>query len=83
MVIMNEYDVLGGLHNIIDEDIDNRIHRWIDAHNVNFYLLYPLAAIELGALKGAPESMDNLFKRCIATFIFSKVKEKNKENNKN
>lgn len=76
---MNEYDVLGGLHNIIDEDIDNRIHRWIDAHNVNFYLLYPLAAIELGAIKGAPESMDNLFKRCIATFIFSKVKEKNKE----
>lgn len=76
---MNEYELLGGLHNIINNDIDEKIKKWLDAHNVNYYLLYPLAAIELGVIKEAPETMDNLFRRCIATYIFSKVKEHGKE----
>ena len=76
---MNECELLGGLHNIIEKDTDEKIHKWLDSHNVNYYLLYPLAAIELGAIKEAPESMDNLFRRCIATFVFSKAKEYGKE----
>lgn len=76
---MNEYELLGGLHNIIDSDIDERMRKWINLHNVNYYLLYPLAAIELGAIKEAPENIENLFKRCIAAYIFSKVKEYGKE----
>lgn len=76
---MNEYELLGGLHNIIDSDIDEKMRKWINLHNVNYYLLYPLAAIELGAIKEAPENIENLFKRCIAAYIFSKVKEYGKE----
>lgn len=76
---MNEYELLGRLHNIIDNDTDEKMQKWLEAHNVNYYLLYPLAAIELGAIKEAPETMDNLFRRCIGTFIFSKVKEYGKE----
>ena len=76
---MNEYELLGGLHNIIDNDTDEKMQKWLGAHNVNYYLLYPLAAIELGAIKEAPETMDNLFRRCIATFIFSRAKQCGKE----
>lgn len=76
---MNEYELLGGLHNIIDNDIDEKIQKWLDMHNVNYYLLYPLAAVELGAMKEAPENINNLFRRCIATYIFSKAKEQGKE----
>lgn len=76
---MNEYELLGGLHNIIDSDIDEKMRKWINLHNVNYYLPYPLAAIELGAIKEAPENIENLFKRCIAAYIFSKVKEYGKE----
>ena len=76
---MNEYELLGGLHNIIDNNTDEKVKKWLDAHNVNNYLLYPLAAIELGAIKEAPETMDNLFRRCIATFIFSRAKQSGKE----
>lgn len=72
---MNEYELLGGLHNIIDKNTDEKMQKWLEAHNVNYYLLYPLAAIELGVIKEAPENIDNLFRRCIGTFIFSKVKE--------
>ena len=64
---------------IIDSDIDERMRKWINFHNVNYYLLYPLAAIELGAIKEAPENIENLFKRCIAAYIFSKVKEYGEE----
>lgn len=76
---MNEYELLGELHNIIDRDTDTKMRKWLDSHNVNYYLLYPLVAIELGAIKAAPEINDNLFRRCIATFIFSKAKEYGKE----
>lgn len=72
---MNEYELLGGLHDIIDRDTDTKIRKWLEAHNVNYYLLYPLAAVELGAITEAPETTNNLFRRCIATYIFSKAKE--------
>ena len=76
---MSEYELLGGLHNIIDKDTNAKIQKWLDSHNCNYYLLYPLAAVELGAIKEAPETIDNLFRRCIAAYIFSKAKEYGKE----
>lgn len=76
---MNEFELLGGLHDIIDRDTDAKIQKWLDSHNANYYLLYPLAAVELGAIKEAPETTDNLFRRCIAAYIFSKAKEYGKE----
>lgn len=76
---MNEFELLGGLHDIIDRDTDEKIRKWLDSHNANYYLLYPLAAVELGAIKEAPETTDNLFRRCIAAYIFSKAKEYGKE----
>ena len=47
---MNEYELLGGLHEVIDMDVDRRVNEWLDKHNVNYWLLYPLAMIELGAM---------------------------------
>ena len=76
---MNEFELLGGLHDIIDRDTDAKIQKWLDSHNANYYLLYPLAAVELGAIKEAPETTDNLFRRSIAAYIFSKAKEYGKE----
>lgn len=35
---MNEYELLGGLHDIIDRDTDTKIRKWLEAHNVNYYL---------------------------------------------
>ena len=37
-----------------------KMKEWLDSHNVNNYLLYPLAAVELGAIKEAPENNENL-----------------------
>ncbi|WP_295093395.1 hypothetical protein [Ruminococcus sp.] len=76
---MNEYELLGELHNIIDKNTDEKMKKWLDTHNVNYYLLYPLVSIELGALKEPPENLNNLFKRCISTFIFSRAKQCGKE----
>ena len=45
---MNEYELLGKLYNIIEENINEKIYKWLDDYNVNYYLLYPLAAVELG-----------------------------------
>ena len=70
---MNEFELLGGLHEIIDTDVNENIKKWIDAHNTNFCLLYPLAMVELGAMKERPETNDNLFRRCITAFIYSKA----------
>ena len=70
---MNEYELLGELHELIDNDVDNRINEWIDKHNVNYCLLYPLAAVELGAMNGEPETTDNLFRRCVASFVYAKT----------
>lgn len=58
---MNEYEILGGLHKIIDDDTNLKMKEWLDSHNVNNYLLYPLAAVELGAIKEAPENNENLW----------------------
>ena len=38
---MNEYEILGGLHKIIDDDTNLKMKEWLDSHNVNNYLLYP------------------------------------------
>ena len=76
---MDEYEVLGGLHQIIDKDIDIRMKAWLDSHNVNFYLLYPLAAIEVEAILQRPETQDSQFKRCIASFVYSKAIENRKD----
>lgn len=70
---MNEYEVLGNLHEIIDKDVDNKISEWIDTHNTNYCLLYPLAMIEMGAMNEPPETNDNLFRRCVTAFVYSKA----------
>ena len=45
---------------------------------MNYFLLYPLAAVELGAIKEAPENNENLLRRCVAAFVYSKAKENEK-----
>ena len=52
---MDEIALLGGLHEVIDKEIDKQIKEWIDKHNVNYYLLYPLAMIEIGTMEKRPE----------------------------
>lgn len=76
---MDEIALLGGLHEVIDKEIDKQIKEWIDKHNVNYYLLYPLAMIEIGAMEKRPEHIDNLFKRCIAAYIYEKINLNKKE----
>ncbi|PHU34341.1 hypothetical protein [Pseudobutyrivibrio ruminis] len=76
---MNEFELLGELHNIIDKNTDEKMKRWLDTHNVNYYLLYPLVSIELGTIKEPPENISNLLKRCISTFIYSRAKQSGKE----
>ena len=75
---MNEYEILGGLHKIIDDDTNLKMKEWLDSHNVNNFLLYPLAAVELGAIKEAPENNENLLRRCVAAFVYAKAKENEK-----
>lgn len=76
---MNEIDLLGGLHEIIDQKIEKTIKEWLDNNNFNDFLLYPLAMIELGAMNEAVESTNNLFKRCVTSYIYSKVISNRKE----
>lgn len=76
---MNEYDILGGLHKIIDDDTNSKMKEWLDSHNVNYYLLYPLAAIEIGMMTEAPEGTENLLKRCVGSFIYFHAAKNNKE----
>jgi len=75
---MNKYEILGELHNIINIETNKKISAWLDSHNVNCYLIYPLAAIELGSLSQPPENIDNLFRRCVASYVYSKAKESGK-----
>ena len=75
---MSEYEILGGLHKIIDDDTNLKMKGWLDSHNVNNFLLYPLAAVELGAIKEAPENNENLLRRCVAAFVYAKAKENEK-----
>jgi len=72
-VIMNEYEILGGLHEIIDRDVEKKMEIWLNKHNVNYYLLYPLAMTEIGAMNEAPENIGNLFKRCVTSFVYAKA----------
>lgn len=58
--------------------MNSKMKEWLDSHNVNYYLLYPLAAVELGAIKEAPENMENLLRRCVASFVYAKAKENGK-----
>ena len=38
---MNEYEILGGLHKIIDDDTNLKMKEWLDLHNVNnFYCIH-------------------------------------------
>lgn len=76
---MDEIALLGGLHEVIDKEIDKQIKEWIDKHNVNYYLLYPLAMIEIGTMEKRQEHIDNLFKRCIAAYIYEKINLNKKE----
>lgn len=76
---MNEYELLGGLHEVIDNDINPKLDDWIEKHNVNYCLLYPLAAVELGAMNNPPENLDNLFKRGIASFVYANANKRGKE----
>lgn len=76
---MNEFELLGGLHEVIDADVNRKVEEWLDNHNVNYWLLYPLAMVELGAMSGAPETAENLLKRCVASFIYAKVITSGKE----
>ena len=76
---MNEYELLGGLHELIDNDINQKLDDWIEKHNVNYCLLYPLAAVELGVMNNPPETLDNLFKRCIASFVYANANKREKE----
>ena len=41
---MNEYEILGRLHEIIDDDTNLKMKEWLDSHNVNDYLRRPRAA---------------------------------------
>lgn len=76
---MNEYELLGGLHEIIDVNVNENIKKWIVDHNTNYCLLYPLAMVELGAMTERPETINNLFRRCISAFIYSKAVEFKKD----
>lgn len=76
---MDEIALLGGLHEIIDQNIENKIKKWLDNQNVNYLLLYPLAMVELGAMSEVPESTNNLFKRCVISYVYSKVISNKKE----
>lgn len=76
---MDEFALLGGLHEIIDQNIEVKIKKWLDSHNVNYFLLYPLAMIELGAMSEEPENVDNLLKRCVVSYVYSKVISNKKE----
>lgn len=70
---MNEYELLGGLHELIDADVDKKVAEWLDKHNVNYWLLYPLAMIELGVMNNDPETTENLLKRCVTSFVYAKA----------
>lgn len=76
---MNEYELLGGLHEVIDEYLKQKLDKWLDSHSSNYYFLYPLLMVELGAIKESPENTDNLFKRCVFSYIFSEAIKRGKE----
>lgn len=70
---MDEYELLGGLHEIIDADVDKKIQEWIENHDVNYWLVYPLIMVELGAMNEEPQTTMNLLKRCVTSFVYAKA----------
>ena len=71
--IMDEFVVLGTLSEKINQYVEEGLDKYFRSHNMNHYLFYPLIAIEIGVLQKAPEDIDNLFRRCIAGFLYSKA----------
>lgn len=70
---MDEYELLGGLHEIIDADVDKKIQEWIENHDVNYWLVYSLIMVELGAMNEEPQTTMNLLKRCVTSFVYAKA----------
>ena len=70
---MDEFELLGTLSERINQYVEMGMDKYFRSHNMNYYLFYPLIAIELGVLQKAPEDIDNLFRRCIAGFLYSKT----------
>lgn len=73
---MDEFVVLGTLSEKINQYVEEGLDKYFRSHNMNHYLFYPLIAIEIGVLQKAPEDIDNLFRRCIAGFLYSKAVNK-------
>lgn len=70
---MDEFELLGTLSERINQYVEMGMDNYFRSHNMNYYLFYPLIAIELGVLQKAPEDINNLFRRCIAGFLYSKT----------
>ncbi len=70
---MDEFELLGTLSERINQYVEMGMDKYFRSHNMNYYLFYPLIAIELGVLQKAPEDIDNLFRRCITGFLYSKT----------
>lgn len=68
--------MLGILSEKINQYVEEGLDKYFRSHNMNHYLFYPLIAIEIGVLQKAPEDIDNLFRRCIAGFLYSKAVKK-------
>lgn len=73
---MDEFVVLGTLSEKINQYVEEGVDNFFGSHNMNHYLFYPLIAIEIGVLQKAPEDIDNLFRRCIAGFLYSNTVKK-------
>lgn len=76
---MNEFELLGKVHIVIDEYVNNKMEEWFESNNVNYRLIYPLVAVELGAMNKPPEDIYNLLKRGATGFLYSKALELDKE----
>lgn len=74
--MMDEFVVLGTLSEKINQYVEEGVDNFFGSHNMNHYLFYPLIAIEIGVLQKAPEDIDNLFRRCIAGFLYSNTVKK-------
>ncbi len=55
---MDEFELLGTLSERINQYVEMGMGKYFQSHNMNYYLFYPLIAIELGVLQKAPEDID-------------------------
>lgn len=69
---MCDYEIMGELTRLIEIRINDGLNNFIKKYERkdNYFLVYPLLNIELGAMSEPPESNDNLFNRCIAGYIY-------------